>query len=107
MAWNVTLLVVAVLILGLYASVEYTKPLNEASELPHTLAPQLGVPEDRLREVMLEEFFRRDDVEWRMMVRGAPMGFLTALLALRLILDWRSARRNPSKEGQSLLGARQ
>jgi len=99
MAWNVTLLLVAVLVLVLTVGAEYYEygeRVNQAPDLAQTLAPRLGVPESRLREVLADEF-PRVDLARQMMFRGAPVAFLTALLAVRLILDWRAARGNPSK----------
>jgi hypothetical protein len=91
MVWNIVLLVVAMLVLFLNVGDEMGLGApTEASNLAQVVAPRLGVSEARLREELTHELMLR----WEpgpLAARATPVGFLTALLAVRLILDWRAA----------------
>jgi hypothetical protein len=91
MVWNIVLLVVAIGVLILTVGDEMgLGGLTEASNLAQVIAPRLGVSEARLREELTAELFFKYET-WRLAVKATPVGFLAALLAVRLILDWRSA----------------
>ena len=96
MGWDVLLFVIAVGVLILLAADELGLGApTEASNIAQIIAPRLDVSEARLREELTAVFF--DFQISRVVVKVAPLGLLTALLAVRLILDaqrvFRAGRR--------------
>jgi hypothetical protein len=93
-AWNAILLGTAILVLLLTIGREIGTPITEAEWLAEVIAPQLGVSESRIREVLVEAL--SEGQSRRIVIGGMPVFFLTALVVVRVILDC-GATRQPKK----------
>ena len=85
------LFVFSMMMLIFFTCFEYFGFLVDASNLAQMLAPQYGLNEDNLREYLTSLLERGRGR--RVIVYGSPWAIMTGVLAVKIIVDLRRARR--------------